>query len=226
MNEDQKIALIILIVYVLIQLIPQFLPDSAVKTFLVTPQVVGYSSLFACVALFIRKKSGEKFITIDQIASNGFNWFTLLMLVGLGPCCDAMTSDLTGILPWLTSLVQPVCERLSPFGVLVFLCVFCIIATNFIDNIAVIFVIIPVIYIVCVAVNANPAAMLTAVIPCIQMGIMVPGATPHVALVFGKESTGYVSFGKLAGWSLVRSAFTCIISIVIGWAMMGIFPAV
>lgn len=224
MNEDQKIALGILIVYILIQLIPQFLPSSAIKTFLVTPEVVGYSSLFACVAMFIRKKDGSKFITIDQIAGNGFNWFTLLMLVGLGPCCDAMTSDSTGILTWLTNLVQPICSHLSPFMLLVFLAAFCIVATNFIDNIAVIFVIIPIVYVICEAMNVNPAAMLTAIIPCIQMGILVPGATPHVALVFAKEGTGYVSFGKICSWSLLRSAFVFLECIIIGYLMFGIFP--
>lgn len=226
MNEDQHIALGILIIYVLIQLIPQFLPDSSVKNFLVKPEVVGYSSLFACVAMFIRKKDGSKFITIDQIANNGFNWFTLLMLVGLGPCCAAMTSESTGIMTWLTEMVQPVCANLSPFALLVFLSAFCVIATNFIDNIAVIFVIIPVIYVVCAAMNVNPAAMLTAVIPCIQMGILVPGATPHVAMVFAKEDTGYVSFGKLCSWSLLRSAFIFLECITIGWVMFGIFPDV
>ncbi len=223
LNEDMKLALGVLIVYVLIQLIPNFLPNSAVKTLLVSPSVTGYSALFACVAMFIRKRDGSRFVTFDQLAGSGFNWFALLMLVGLGAVCGPMTSESTGILQWLTDIVQPICERLSPYALYVFLVAFCLIATNVIDNIAVIFVIIPVIYVVCVQVGTNPAAMLSALFPAIQMGILVPGATPHIAMVFAKEDTGYISFGRLSGWSLLRSLFVFIISITLGWLMMGLF---
>jgi len=65
--------------------------------------------------------------------------------------------------------------------------------------------------------------MLSALFPAIQMGILVPGATPHIAMVFAKEDTGYISFGRLSGWSLVRSAFVFVISITLGWLMMGLF---
>lgn len=222
-TEDMKIALGILISYVIIQLVPQFLPDSTVKTFLVSPSVTGYSALFACIAMFIRKRDGNKFITFEQISSRGMNWFALLMLVGLGPVCAAMTSDTTGILQWLTDIVQPLCDGMSPYGLFVFLCAFCLIATNIIDNIAVIFAIIPVIYVVCVGVGANPAAMLSALFPAIQMGIALPGGTPHIAMIFAKEDTGYVSFGKLCRWSLVRIGVVFLISITLGWLMMGLF---
>ncbi|MCC8079977.1 MAG: hypothetical protein LIO57_07995 [Oscillospiraceae bacterium] len=47
-----------------------FLPDSAVKALLVSPSVTGYSALFACIAMFIRKRDGSKFVTFEQITNS------------------------------------------------------------------------------------------------------------------------------------------------------------
>ena len=226
LNEEQKITGVILIIFVIAQLVPHFLPASAVKEFLISPDLVGFCAIFVSIAMIVRKKDGSRFITFEDIASNGFMWFPLMMLVGLGPCISAMTSDVTGVMPWLTNIVKPICENLSPFGVLVFLCAFCAIATNIIDNMPVFFIVIPIVCVICKSIGMNAAAALSALLPCIQIGVLLPGATPYAAMMFGKTNTGYATFAKLSKWSLVRTLIVFLCSITIGWGMMAIFPPV
>ncbi|MGH0054415.1 MAG: SLC13 family permease, partial [Sphaerochaetaceae bacterium] len=157
-SEDMKIALWIIVGYVFIQLFPLVLPaGSSIRMFLETPNVTGWSAFAVCVALFITKKSGHKLMTFDQVSGHGLNWYILLMLAGLGATTGAFNS--TGLITWVSDILTPICNSLSPYGIFAVLVVFCFVMTNVTDNIAIMFLAIPVLYAVSISTGMNTAAV-------------------------------------------------------------------
>lgn len=222
LTPDMKRAIGILVIYVVIQLVPLILPAGPVKVFLQQPAVTGWSCIACAAAMCLFREDGTRFITFEQIMGN-MNWYILMMLVGLGTVIAPMTSESTGIIQWLSDLLSPLCSSVGAYGAFAILVTFCFVVSNFTDNIAVIFVEIPIIYIIGNTVGLSPAFLNSACLVALQLAIILPAASPHVALVFAKEKTGYVKFWHMVGWMIVRGIFGLAVFLTIGWMLRGLF---
>jgi di/tricarboxylate transporter len=222
LSPDMKRAIGVLAVYVAIQLIPLALPAGSVKTFLQQPAVTGWSCVACVASMCMFKEDGSRFVTFENIMGN-MNWYILFMLVGLGAVLTPMTSESSGIIQWLSDILAPLCTSVGAYGAFAILVIFCFVVSNFTDNIAVAFVVIPIIYIIGNTVGLNPAFLNSACLVSLQLAIILPAASPHVALVFAKQETGYVKFGPMVGWMVVRGLLGLVSFLTIGWALRGLF---
>ncbi len=225
LSPDQKIAFGILCGFVFLLLFPLVLPaGSALRNLLDKPTILGYAVLSAVIAMCIFKKDGTHFITFEHIIEGGVSWYMLLMLVSLGACVAPMTSKSTGIIQWLSDLLTPLCTGLSPFGAFAILVVFSVVATNLTDDIAVLYIVLPIMYVVCLATGLNPASVMTVLVPAISVGIILPSGTPYIAFIYGKEETGYIQKGPMMLWMVPRVLFQTAMYLTVGWAIQCWFP--
>lgn len=66
LNEEQRIAFVILCIFVFLQLFPLVLPQgSAIRTFLEKPSLVGCATIATILAMIVFKKNNKHFITFD-----------------------------------------------------------------------------------------------------------------------------------------------------------------
>ena len=224
-TPKMKATLTIFIVYIFANLLPLALPDGSFKDFMNTFGIPGWAIAAVIVCIFIRRKDGTHLMTFDEIQQSGVKWGLLLMLLGICACVAPMTSDVTGISTWLGDLIRPVALNLGEFGCFVMLTMFCLLLTNFADNIAVNFIIVPIAFIVCKETGLNPYLTISWVIHGFQFGILTPAATPHIAFIFGMTDTGYVSKGRLMLWAIPKIIFVGIVIVFIGWLTKGLYPA-
>jgi hypothetical protein len=63
----------------------------------------------------------------------------------------------------------------------------------------------------------------SACLGSLQLAIILPAASPHIALIFAKQETGYVKFGPMVGWMVVRGFLGLVSFLTIGWALRGLF---
>ena len=223
-TSKMKTTLVIFVIYVIANLLPLALPDGAFKDFINRFGIPGWAFAAVIVCIFLRQKDGTPFMTFDQIQNSGVKWGMLLMLLGIGACVSPMTSDITGVSTWLADGLSPIANNLGEFGCFALLTMTCLILTNFTDNIAVNFVIVPIVYIVCRESGLSPYLTISWVIHGFQFGILTPAATPHIAFIFGYSDTGYVSRGRLMLWAIPKIAFFAVVVLALGWLTRGLYP--
>jgi len=223
---NQRAAVIVLICFVICLLLPLVLPKgSAIYRVMNDVGTTGFSFLFVGVALAIFKKDGTPFVTMRKIAEVGVNWELIVMMLAINGVCNCMTSETTGITSWLNTILMPMVSNMSGWGVYAILVLFALIATNLTDCIAVAFVMIPVVFTLTTALDLSTLGFLCWVTRACGIGIWLPAASPHIAMLYGKTGSGYIARKNILVYTLPIIVIYAVLSLTFGWWTVSWFPA-
>lgn len=131
---------------------------------------------------------GKPCIVFSDVKETAISWQVIFMCAVTLPVASAVTSDATGIVPWLSGVFSPIFEGKSPLFILVFTIILSIILTNLGSNIAFGAAMIPIIapFVIQSGMNAQFAG--AALIFVIGIGMVLPGASAHASIFHSQEA--------------------------------------
>lgn len=199
MNSQQIAFFIMIVVYVLALIAPNFLPTSIpLIGFLANIGILGVTIICTAV-LMILPFNGQPMMNFKGIAKKSFNWDIFFLVAAALYACNAMTDASTGIKPFLIQTLQPLLGG-KPDIIFVFLILaFALITTNFANNAGMAVVLIPV-----VIAFADQYPGVDSTVLCMSICMMVfvalltPAASPYCGMLHAqKDLVDYSQILKL-----------------------------
>lgn len=185
LNTESKISLFFLILVVLVLIVPNFLPsDNFIRDLFNNKLTVsGVFMLGAAILMCIRVK-GKPVLDIAEGLSH-MQW-PLFLLVATALCIsNYLTMDEFGIVPTIVSALNPLMEGKSAFAVTMIFIAIGLILTNFINDMATIFILFPIA--AQFVVDAGGSIMLLAVLfgQATIQGCLMPSGSILGAMLHG-----------------------------------------
>ena len=115
------------------------------------------------------------------------SWPVIFMVATTIPLASALSSEVTGVMPWLTSLFAPIFEGRSAVFIVIFTIIVMFILTNVGSNIAFGTAMIPVIAPFVLASGMNPVLPGAALLWMANLGMILPGASAPASIFHGRS---------------------------------------
>lgn len=210
-TRHQKAVLIAFAFALILLLIPGSLPTSWAFTQFISG--MGNASLMIiCTVLFtLIKVDGQPLLDFNKSAKGGLNWPIIFMIVVIMLLSSLLMSDATGLKPWLVSLLSPILTGFSGVAFLIALFAIALILTNFMNNIIVGIMFLPVLGTFYESVGANPIIGVLLILLAINTAFLTPAASPATAMCFARTD-----------WIRTKDVFKVMVTCVIVFTVIGL----
>lgn len=183
-NTEQKIAAFSVIVFMLLMLIPGFLPKgtSASAFFSKFSLAAGVALILSILSIIrINKKPIFDFVSC---AKQGVNWGVVIMLAASIPVSSALDAEGTGVSELLTGLLGGLLNGDNVLGFLIIFITICVIATQFTHNVTIVLVGVPILWNICQMTDLNPIGSCILLFLASSIAFATPAASTVGALSF------------------------------------------
>ena len=187
-DGKQKIVLTLVVIMVILLLLPNFLPKTnAITVFLNKIGQPPIIALTIAVATFITYK-GEACANITKSIQAGVVWPVFFMVLAAFTIATALTSQDTGISPFISKTVAPLFAGKGLFVFSAIAVILAAVGTNCVNNMIVAAIFIPIATTLAAAANTNPAIIATLLVYATAVGIALPTGSPAGAMFFGNKA--------------------------------------
>lgn len=194
MTTRQKLILF----YFVATLICLFLPGVLPKTFVLTQwlNMLGNAGvcLIAIIAMTLTRVLGESIFNFGQIARKAVNWDIIFFLAVVMMIAGAISNPTTGISEFLKIILQPLLAIQSPYLFAVIFVGLAFILTNFMNNMVVGILFIPIIVVAAQTMAINSWALVALLIIAVNFSILTPAAAPTAGILFANKE--WISYGR------------------------------
>ena len=202
------ITIYMVVCYVAMQVLPSVLPKAwEVTKFLNQFGVIGISMAFTVFALILHI-DGKPFVTFSAIQKRA-NWSVMFMPAVANIVATALTTKDTGVTQILSNFFTPLFSHVSAYAFFVIIAISAMVLTNFINNIVVIALFLPVIFTMGPVVGANINAMLPVLTFSSYLAVMLPSANPMAAVLHA--NTEQVETKEIIKFSIVSMATSAVV---------------
>lgn len=213
MNKAQKTYGVFLIIFIFCMLVPSLLPTLPVLSFLNTNSYV-IPTLLTTLLCLISFEDGP-ILKINEVMGKDFAWPTFLLCTSAILIGGVLTNEVTGITPFLNTVLSPIFSGMSGFVFTIALLLVAIVLTNICNSLVIGMILQPVVLTYCVSANVNPAPIITLLIFTVLLSAAcTPAASPFAAMLFGNKE--YLTSGDVYKYTLVFVAVETVIILVIG----------
>lgn len=188
MNRKQKGFMITIAAYITVMILPCVLPASwlLVKT-INRLGIIGINMISIIILMLIRE-DGESLLDFKGIGKKSFNWNTYMLVAAAIFAANAISSDITGIKPFLIQILQPFLGGRPEIIFILLILGFALITTNFANNAGMAVVILPVIVAFAEQYPGIPTVTLSmSVIMMVFVAVLTPAASPWAGMLFGRR---------------------------------------
>lgn len=185
MNLQQKTYFIMIVIFVVALLLPQFLPASAPGIGLLKRLGTLGVTVTAVAVLMIVRFEGKPMLDFPTLAKQGFfSWDVIFLVAGALYVCTALSNSELGIKAFLVQALNPVLGG-RPMLMFIFLVLaFAITTTNFANNAGMAVVILPVIISFSeLYPEINLTALSMTVCMIVFVALLTPAASPPCAIL-------------------------------------------
>ena len=196
MNVQQMAFLIMLVGYAVLLLLPNFLPATIpFIAFLSSVGILGITIFFIVILMVIPYK-GQPMLDFKAVAKKSFSWDIMFLVAAAMYVCNAMSSEVTGVKPFLVQILSPLLGD-KPVLVFVFLILaFAITTTNFANNAGMAVVLLPVILSFSeLYPTVNATALAISVCLIVFVALLTPAASPYCGMLHARRDL--VSYGEI-----------------------------
>ena len=213
MNAQQKTFLLMLVAYVVLLLLPNFLPKTIpFVAFLNNIGILGLTSIFI-VVLMIIPYQGKPMLDFKGVAKKSFSWDIMFLVAAAMYICTAMTNDATGVKAFLIQLLSPLLAGKPDIIFVALILLFAITTTNFANNGGMALVLLPVILSFSdMYPGVNMTALAVTVCLIVFAALLTPAASPYCAMLHAREDL--VSYSEILTF-FVPMFFIAVISYVL-----------
>ena len=183
---ETKRALLALAAFIVLMVVSSLIP----KTFPIVGAALRSFTVLGCitvllVALQIVHADGQPIMDFTRAAqSKDISWPTVIMFAGTMPIADAMTSDEVGIMAVLQQTLTPYFSVMSPFVFTVAIIAVSIIATQFLHNVVICVMMVPIMYVFAPAIGASPTVLALMISVACCCASATPAASAPAAMEF------------------------------------------
>ncbi len=211
---EQKAGMVFIGLLITMLFAPALLPaDLAVTKLLNNLGIVGVGGILLVIGSIMRKPDGTKLAEIGAICKKGIAWDVILLLVATFPIADAMKSPDCGIMATVSGFVVPLLGDMNPTLFIILCMVVLGITTQFVHNIVLSAMFIPMMANLCMEMGGNPYVLFFAAYLALQAAYVTPGASMQAAMMHGHDwlnrTDGYY-------WGIVFLMITFVVMIVVG----------
>ncbi|MFR6290723.1 MAG: SLC13 family permease [Peptococcaceae bacterium] len=215
MDGNQKVAAVVLTIFLLIMFLPGILPATVPgMALLKNINVLGGISLCLIGLSILKKDDGVPIANVTKLLSEGVNWTLILLLAATMPLGDALESADVGIIAtivaWLTGIFGGLDSWLIGIAVVVLFGI----ATQFAHNLILIVVFTPVLAGMAASFGMSPLVMGLLMAATCASAFLTPAASANAAIVFG--NTEWVATKQAYILGGIIAVLYWIITIVVG----------
>ena len=200
MNHNQKVGLAYLLLFVLIIVLPTFLPKtSALSAILSNLSVIGGCALCLTGICFLNDENGMPKNKFADLAAN-ISWDVILLMVATVPICSAVEAGETGIMASFMAMAMPHFNSVGAFGFMALVIIVLGIITQFVHNFILLIVFGPVLAQLAVGYGISPIVFCCVFMFMIMTAVATPGASANSAMVFGNSDWVETKHALQLGW--------------------------
>lgn len=217
MSVCVKTHLIAIVVFITLVLLSSMLPDEfAISIFLSSLGTHGIAALLVIV-LFIVRDNGKPCIELGKTMKS-MPWPALFMVMAAVYLAGAIKNkDVTGIIPWLKTVLNPVLGGHSEFIFAALIFILAMLLTCFFHNGALGNMMMPVLVAIAGANSYNPIALAAVMTMTINIAFLAPSASNWAPLLHGNKD--YVSFKDIWTYGLFFEILAFVIFMFLGFPM-------
>ena len=217
MDREQLVGMLSLIIFVIVLVLPMFLPAGGLKAILTNIDVLGMAVLVLIVACF-RKKDNKPLYNFSNLVASGINWDLIVLFAATMPLSAAMESEQTGIITTVINALMPIFSQLSSASFLFICLLIFVITTQFAHNLILIIVFMPVLAALGAPMGIDPYMFGIVFTFGMQLAFLTPGASANAAMIFGNtdwiDTKDTYKYGGL--FVVLGFAILMIISVTLG----------
>ncbi len=192
MNHEQKVAMGVLVVFILIQVLPSFLPTSwSVVALMQDWAILGGVSLCMIFLSMWHKEDGKPYVDIGKLISKGTNWDIVVLLGAIIPISNALESEQTGIMDTILGWLSSTLSGFSGTMLLVVVVLLFLTVTQFANNMLLMTIFIPMLSKLGLEYGIHPFVIANLIHLSAQSAFLMPGSSSQAAMIYG--NTEWVS---------------------------------
>lgn len=186
MNSQQKCAWIIMLIFIVLLMAPNFLPATLpLMAQLNTLTVTGVIILMLLLIHFLRDENGEERFSVDALMKRSTMWSMIIMCSMCFPLINMMETDEAGVTATAVELIMPVVSNMGFIPMTIFIAMLLGILTQFLHNMVLGLIFIPVFAKIAVSMGESPIIITIAISAALMTSMSTPAASSQSALMFG-----------------------------------------
>lgn len=213
LNLKHKILSVAFVSYIVVMLLPGLFPkDSAIRPFF-NDNKYGFALAIVCILCFL--KIDGKFIIDYQSVSNKHTQWSSIFLIGAALTIgNALTSEVTGVTPFLSNLLIPVFEGTSELVFIILVLILGLILTNFCNSVVIGIIFLPIIFSFTQSMGCIPEPIIAVFIFVVLLGTITPTASPFSAIMHGNKD--WLDTSDIYKYATLMTVLALIITILVG----------
>ena len=219
LNARQKIGAIYLLLFLVLLLLPNMLPEGNVLRAILKQQGnVGLTFILLASMCWV-KVDGKPFVNIQRCAAGGVQWDIVMIFAFVLPFATLFTHEATGVSPAVISTLGPVLAGKGEFMFIVLILLIAGVLTNFANNMVVGSITVTLMNMVAGSLNIDIMAISCAIILIISFAFATPSASTASAMCFANEWCDKKTAFKIG---ILYSVIGIIIFIPIAYLLVGL----
>lgn len=204
MNREQKVAGVVLIVFMLMLLLPSVIPSSVPgMAQLSNLGVIGVGVLCIMVLAIFKSKDGKNYINVPHLIKKGVNWELILLIAATMPLSSALEAEECGVLQTVLAWMTQVFSGLSATAFLIIITLLFIVVTQVTHNLVLIMVFTPVLIKMGLNFGIEPLLITFLIYYAAMAAFCTPAASANAALIFGNVEWVQTKHAYLIGFLIV-----------------------
>jgi len=187
MNGIQKANFYVILLFVVLMLLPQFLPaGTQLRTWLNTLGATGVALLLTGLACLI-KIGGQPILDFPKVAAKAVNWDVFVMVAAAMAIASALTNTETGVVDWMLKVFEPLLGGHTPLGFFIVMLLFGVVATSFTSAMTLSIALMPIIVAFGQRTGANIEAVTTMFVLLVHYSIILPSASVFASMLWSND---------------------------------------
>lgn len=187
LNARQKIGAVYLLLFLVLLLIPNMLPEgNTIRAILKQQGNVGLTFILLASMCWI-KVDGKPFVSIQKCAAGGIQWDIVMIFAFVLPFATLFTHDATGVKPAVIGMLGPILAGKGELMFIVLILIMAGVLTNFANNMVVGSITVALMNMVAGSLHIDIMAVSCAIILIISFAFATPSASTASAMCFANE---------------------------------------
>jgi sodium-dependent dicarboxylate transporter 2/3/5 len=216
MNKLQKFNFYGMLGFVLLMLLPSFLPDDFVVTEILNGLGATGVAILLTGLMCLLRMEGKPVLDFTAVAKESINWDVFVMVATAMAIASALTNDATGVVDGMIVLFEPVLGGHSAIIFFIIMLLIGMFITSFASSMVIGIAIMPVLVTFGTTSGANLAAVAATTTLLIHYSIILPSTSVFAAMLWSNEE-----------WITPKEVFkygVLIVSIAVVIAIVAIIP--
>lgn len=188
MDAVQKFLLWMIPIIIFVLFLPNILPKTWQLTKMLNSAGVPGIAITVFALLCLVRKDGKSIVDMKYLSGQKIAWDLAFLLACVMAVSSALTDDVTGVKPFLASILNPIFGELSPFAFFAVLTGICLILTNLANNGVIALLLLSIVFIITANMQiGNIGYFVTMLAYASQVAFLIPGSSLYGAMLHGND---------------------------------------